>query len=496
MFSVPKKTLSHIGLLFTLVIAAYVRLLNLAQNPGWYTDEATHLLIAQQLTHGRFQYLAINQSTLLFARLPLFEGLLAGAGSLFGLNMLTLRVLTAVLTLLTTLLIYALCRQISHDDWLPLLAALMYAIYPQAVVYGRFGFSYHLLTPFLLLAIGGLWDYWQTGKRHGLIVAALTIGLGTISDLWMLSLLPVLCLIVLHKRWRDLWWAVSLALLLFGVYTAVSLLTHPAAFLFDLQYSLFRANALPLADQLQTVTQNYTILLTQDVWLALGLLGLFLLHPLPLRRLLLLFWLLPLLIIGRTIALHDLSAYYLIPLQPLVALGLANLLRVGWPVVQQTVRITAVALFLIAIPFLITWQHTWQQVGTQFNLSIDPFLTNAADAQKTAAFLIPRLSPDDTVIAAPTISWLLPAQTADFQLMVAATGQATPHLPADIPADRYVFDPRYSHARYAIIDNLWRNWGVPNIPTLDGITADIETWPLVFQTGSIAVYANPNLPDS
>jgi hypothetical protein len=36
MFSVPKKTLSHIGLLFTLGIAAYVRLLNLAQNPGWY----------------------------------------------------------------------------------------------------------------------------------------------------------------------------------------------------------------------------------------------------------------------------------------------------------------------------------------------------------------------------------------------------------------------------------------------------------------------------
>ena len=56
-----------------LILAAYLRLANLAVNPAWYTDEGTHLDIVRHLLDGRVQYLAINQSSLLFSRLPLFE---------------------------------------------------------------------------------------------------------------------------------------------------------------------------------------------------------------------------------------------------------------------------------------------------------------------------------------------------------------------------------------------------------------------------------------
>lgn len=57
---------------------------------------------------------------------------------------------------------------------------------------------------------------------------------------------------------------------------------------------------------------------------------------------------------------------------------------------------------------------------------------------------------------------------------------------------RYVFDPHYQNARFIIIDNLWRNWGIPNVPTLAAITQDIETnWALVYHSGAITVYANP-----
>ena len=503
----PLTTFTAITLIATTVLAAYLRLTNIGLTPGWYTDEATHLLIGQQLLNGRFQYLAINQSILLFARLPLFEWLLASVGAIAGLNMLTLRICTAVLTCLTLLILITIVWQTSQSRTITLLTALLYAIYPQAVIYGRFGFSYHLLTPFILIALYAAWCYWQTSQPRPLIAFALVVGLATLCDLWAISLVPILCLVVWRRHRHDLWWGLPLALLPFGLYTTVSLLTHPAAFLFDLQFSLFRANAISLPAQIHTLAQNFTTILTQEVWFTLGFIGLMLAPSLPLRRLCLLFLLLPLAIIGRTLALHGLSSYYLIPLQPLIAWGVAHLLHKSWPLLSRTLLeglvhwSTAVLLplvFLILLtPFFITTQSLYQQIQSQFRLVIDPFLTNPDDAQKTADFLLPHLTPNDTVIASPTIAWLLPTQTADFQQIVAITGQATPHLPADIPANRYAFDPHYQNAHFIIIDNLWRNWGLPNVPTLAAITQDVETtWPLIYQSGEIAVYANPLISQS
>lgn len=489
-----EKILIALVLLSIFMLAAYLRLAHVGQNPGWYTDEATHLLIAQQVHNGRSQYLAITQSTLLFARLPLFEWLLAGVGYLFGLHMLTLRGLTAVLTLITLLILTYIVWQTSRSRTIALLSAILYTIYPQAVIYGRFGFSYHLLTPLFLIAIYNAGHYWQHSQRQALMLTALAIGTATLCDLWAISLIPIFCLIIWLRQRRDLWWGLPLVLLPWGMYTAVSLLTQPAAFLFDLQFALFRANALTLPAQLHTLAQNLTIILTQDVWFTLGLLGLFLIPPLSLRRLTLLFLLFPLALIGRTAALHGLSSYYLIPIQPLIAWGLAHLLYQSYLHLARTLSPLPPLLspLLLLIPFLLTSQTLIQQTQTHFTLPIDPFLTNAEDARNTAAFLTPHLSANDLVIASPTIAWMLPGQTADFQLIVARSHQATPHLPANIPANRYAFDPDYTRARYIIIDNLWRSWGLPNVPTLAAITQDIETnWTAVYQSGSITVYTPP-----
>ena len=75
-----KKRLSFELILMVLILglATFLRLANLADNPGWYTDEGTHLNIAANLLDGRVQYMAVGESTLLFARLPLFETILAG----------------------------------------------------------------------------------------------------------------------------------------------------------------------------------------------------------------------------------------------------------------------------------------------------------------------------------------------------------------------------------------------------------------------------------
>jgi len=52
------------ALLLILALAAYLRLAGNADNPGWYADEGTHVLIARSLAAGRIQYIAIAFSPL------------------------------------------------------------------------------------------------------------------------------------------------------------------------------------------------------------------------------------------------------------------------------------------------------------------------------------------------------------------------------------------------------------------------------------------------
>src|SRR3990172_1921083 len=95
-----RRTLRPLYLLLALLIlglTAYLRLSHPADTPGWYTDEGTPLAIAQQLLQGRVEYLALNQSTLLAGRLPLFDLLLAGLLRAGGGEMSLLRALTGSL---------------------------------------------------------------------------------------------------------------------------------------------------------------------------------------------------------------------------------------------------------------------------------------------------------------------------------------------------------------------------------------------------------------
>src|SRR5690606_26243357 len=71
----------------------------------------------------------------------------------------------------------------------------------------------------------------------------------------------------------------------------------------------------------------YTILVNDSLWMPLGFAGLFFIRPLRLAAAsLLLFWI-PFISIGRGFALYSLSAYYLIPLLPFIALGAASLVH-------------------------------------------------------------------------------------------------------------------------------------------------------------------------
>jgi hypothetical protein len=210
-----------------------------------------------------------------------------------------------------------------------------------------------------------------------------------------------------------------------------------------------------------------------------------------------------------------LSFYYLIPLLPFVALGVASLMRYGvawlgralarWtPAARRFVnpasgtgksaladRVKLLSAVVIAGVLLISTWGLFQQVRDGFHTEIDGFLLDPIGTQDAAEFVTQRVASDDLVIASPTLAWMLPSEAADMQMPIAHRGQATPHLPGDIPLDRWVFDPRVERARFVIVDNLWRNWAVPNVPAVADLLREIEAWPIVFRSGQIIVYQNP-----
>lgn len=510
-------------LLAVLLLAAYLRLANAAANPGWFSDEGTQLNVAAHLLRGRTQYLALTGSTLLVARLPLFPAVLAALLGLAGAGpsgdpargMAVLRTLTGSLGVATTLLLYVLGERLGgrRGSWLGLLAALAYALYPQAVVYSRFGFSYNLVAALLLLAL------WAAGEALGaaeggrraarwLGLAALAVGLAALTDLWAWALFVPLGAAGIVVARRAGWGALAALLpaaLPLAVYAGVMLLRAPAALLFDARYTLLRLGGRPLAAQAALLVENLVTIAVQERWLALGLLGLLLLRPARLRGLGLLFAGVPLVLVGRSAPLASLSFYYLIPILPLAALGLGAAALAGlsalarlvgralrpWLRLRADVAGQGAAATLVAGLAVYLALPLAGAARAGLATAIDPFLLAPADARQAAAYVNAHAAPEDVVIASPGLAWLIDARAADFQMALAYAGTATPHLPADVPRDRFAFDPRPERARYVVVDNLWRNWAVYDVPGVPALLAEVEAWPRVFAAGEISVYRRP-----
>jgi 4-amino-4-deoxy-L-arabinose transferase-like glycosyltransferase len=403
-----------------------------------------------------------------------------------------------------------------------LVAALVLAIHPNAVAYSRLGLSYNLLAPIVLLAVAAAYRFLHGGGNRSLFLAGLLIGLGTVTDLEVLVVLPPLLLIALYRGWRPALRLLAAALILPGLYVVYMLATAPQAFLFDLQFTFSLFFTLPVLVQLAVAIANFGGLLRWDPWLIPSLIGLFMLRPMRVRWFLLLCFMLPLLLVARSVLGLPLRTYhYLIPILPLAAVGTSYLLVQGVLVVAQTfhegvARLAAVwkligrsrgmdwavarlqhwtgalAVFLFVVsPFLISTMLLYGDIQRQLKTPAEALLVDQSEARQVAAYLNARTAADDLVIASPALAWLLTARVADFQLALAYEGKPTVHFPANIPPERFAYPISPDRARFVVIDPVWRNWAAVEMPEVAKLVAEVETWPVAFAAGEVTVYANP-----
>jgi hypothetical protein len=153
-------------------------------------------------------------------------------------------------------------------------------------------------------------------------------------------------------------------------------------------------------------------------------------------------------------------------------------------------------LLVAAVLFLIVFSPFVSMVFEGVFLDYDLYtvrlgstLAHPGDARDVADYVNARTSADDVVLCSPTIAWLFRANAADFQMALAATGAATQHFPADIPATRFRFDPRLENATYVVVDPLWRGWASAQMPEVARLVREIETgWVLERSFGAFDVY--------
>ncbi|MEE9572815.1 MAG: glycosyltransferase family 39 protein [Candidatus Neomarinimicrobiota bacterium] len=503
--------------------AAYLRFVNLAENPGWYSDEGTMVDIANNLLEGRIQYFAINQSTLLVARMPIFPALLAGVFSIFEPGITTLRYVTASLGVITTGMLYWVVKDISRRErpYLGFNAAFLYAIYPQAILYSRLGFSYNLLSPLIVGILWFLWKYIDTGRKKWILYASLLVGIGSISDLMMFSLAPVVFIVAFVKDWRDAIITTGVMIMPFSLYSLAMLGVNKDAFIFDFKFTFFRLGEIPFIAQYPYMIFNYAKLIFNDWWWSLAVIGLFLISDERYRKLALITFFVPVAMLIRITDLSGLSLYYISPLFPMIALGVASLIVKGTPYVLEIIReglikITGIfrrldclqklediwnptifilssliLLFVVMSPIVITVFLGVHQTNTGISTDINSVMVNVLDAQLVIEFVNERVDENDIVLASPAIAWAINSKTADFQMAVAFEGGETKHFPTNIPADRFEFNPEYRNATYVIVDPIWINWAVLNMPEVANMVQAIEEWPKIYYSGEIALYENP-----
>jgi len=504
------------GLLVLVILAvgAFLRLRHLRTVPGWYPDEGSWIAIASDLMRGQSAYMAFGASSFIAGRPPLFHWVLAGLFRLLGVEILWARLWTVSLGLLTLLLLYVAADRMCGRQ-VAMLAAGFYAVYPSAVVYSRLALTYNQLAPLYLLALYSVWWWAGHGDRRWLALAALSAGLALLTDLAAISLLGFVALAILFVRPRALLWALPLALFPCLLWAGATWCSAGDFFLQDVAFTLSRISpSFPV--QVARVI-FYRTALEGDLWFTLG--GLGLLFQADQRRR----WLaaglfgLSLFVLVRNSPAFGQSSYFLIPLFPLAALGmgvlltrgvpaLVSVLEAAWcsglerlsvaPRVQARLVKTMTAgllfLFLIAPPISMIAEGIWLDYGL-YLARLGDTLADPIAARQVADYVNRRIAPDDVVLASPTIAWLFQSHVADFQMSIAATGQATQHFPTDVPLARLRFDPRLDNATYVILDPLWRGWASTQMPTVSRMVREVEAdWSLERTVGDFEIYRNPD----
>jgi hypothetical protein len=103
-------------------------------------------------------------------------------------------------------------------------------------------------------------------------------------------------------------------------------------------------------------------------------------------------------------------------------------------------------------------------------------------------------TPQDLVITYWNLAWLLQAKTADILTAAAWAGYpAGDYFPTPPDHSRFRYPADLKQAKFFAVTELDERWAFAQGQVMTFLHASgVQTWPLVFQAGSIKVLSNPD----
>ena len=506
-----------------LLIAAGLRFYNLRTYPGWYSDEGSFINFAENLLQGKWQIFNLLRSPLIIGRPPFFLYILAGIIKVFGNDILVLRGLTAALGVLSVAILYGFARRTTSSN-LALLAAMVQAIFPWSVFYSRIGFTYNLLAVLTILCVFASWMYLSTNQSKWFITAALIAGFGVASDYIGIVIVIMVLTIALY---RGIKWLLVGLLVTASPVIAMMLpivITEPGLFLSDTG-NVYRSLSSSILNQFVNVLFNYAELFRTEVWVILGLIGAFFIPNKRARNLTLFVLVFSILLAVRTLVPVGKNFHYLIPIYPLLALGIAVFLSMAVKAVYRfmvlefrpkLVKIipdkktngvnlfaglitsftsTILILLFAIVPFIVMFFVDLSEITSGAGISYwareNLYISDRADADAAIQYLNATAVTEDMVVASPQLLWAFSTRKADYYQALACNGKGYPVVPK-FPRDNFEFPCSLEHIRYAVVDPLASEWAADWTPDMDLFIQEISTWPRIFTRDLIEIYANPD----
>lgn len=516
-----KGWLVFIALAAILTCAAVLRLAHLRSIPGWYSDEGNFIDFAAQLSQGKWQNFCTSGAPHI-DRLPVYMYLLAAGMRVFGIDIAVSRGLSAASAIASAGLLYLLVSPVCGKK-LGFLGSAIYAVLPWAVAYNRLGLTYNLMSPLFLLTLLAAWNFIQKPSVKWLALAAVSAGLAFGTDYLGAAAILLAAGAWLLKGWRWLAGGAVALFLTMAVILAPPLWMAPKVFWQDVGMTLASRSGIVASGSIfLNLAINFTELLRRESWVFVGICGLFLLPDRRLRGLTLALTGVTLLAITRSFPPVGRSLHYLIHLFPLFALGMAVFFTQAarrahqaildlWqglagtlPWLARRARFWAAAqkvTLWLSMAFLFGGPALWMLMasaalaagGNEFLFRGDNEhnLTPAAEAGEMIQYLTSHSQPDDLVLASPHLAWAAPTERkADFR-----NQQTYDNLLAgtslNLPRERFLYPCGIEDATYVILDPLGRDFAPRVLSGMEGTIQEVESWPVVFQTDSLALYQNP-----
>lgn len=237
----PLETIA-IGLIIILSLA-----LRLYRIDGFMTflgDEGRDVRIVRDLLHGNLVFIGPQTSIGNMYLGPLYYYMMAPALFLSAGNPVGPAIMIALLGTLTIYLSWAIAR--SWFGRVPaLLAALLFALSPVAIIYSRSSWNPNPMPFFSLVAVWAIYQVWKEKRFGFLSLASFSLAAGLQMHYLGLLLLPTLGIFWLATL-RSVWGKPKEKVSLIKhtlIATLIFLLMMAPLFLFDLKHNFMNANA-------------------------------------------------------------------------------------------------------------------------------------------------------------------------------------------------------------------------------------------------------------